>query len=195
MNARWLMVMASLWVAAHSHAQDVPADAAASPQERRPSVALTELIERVAATTGRKFVLDPRLPPRVYLSGSAVSDVTYPLLLSILRVHGWFAQEVDGRTLLLPAASARSIGLRVLQTDDTSVSDDEFVTRVIRVRAAPRRAAGGAAPEHPAGNFVPVLRPLVTTDGHLSAIGDHLVLVDRYDNVRRITTIVEELER
>lgn len=195
MNARRFMVMALLLLAARSYAQDAPTGSAPPPPARRPGIALTEVIARVTATTGRQFVVDPRLPPRVDLAGTPLADVTYPLLLAVLRVHGWFAQEIDGHTFLLPAESARSVGLRVLQKDDSSVADGEFVTRVIRVRNASRRMAAAAQPEHPAGDLVPVLRPLVTVDGHLSAIGDHLVLVDRYDNVRRITAIIEEIER
>lgn len=197
MTARWLTIMTALvLLTAHAQAQDAPAGAAPPVTERRPGVALADVIERVAATTGRQFVLDPRLPPSVDLGNTALADVTYPLLLSILRVHGWFAQEIDGRTLLLPAASARSMGLKVLQADDAGVPDDEFVTRVIRVRGTPRRGgADGASAAHPAGEFVPVLRPLITIDGHLSAIGDHLILVDRYDNVRRITTLISEIDR
>jgi type II secretory pathway component GspD/PulD (secretin) len=193
------MVMTSLALfAAHALAQDAPEGAAApSAGAGRPGVALADVIERVAATTGREFVRDPRLPPSVDLGGTSIEEVTYPLLLSILRVHGWFAHGDDGRTLLLPAANARTTALRVLQQDDASVPDDEYVTRVIRVRGMASRAAAGdaSAPEHPAGPFVPVLRPLVTVEGHLSAIGNHLILVDRYDNVRRITTLIEEIDR
>jgi type II secretory pathway component GspD/PulD (secretin) len=199
MNARWLTVMASLVLcAAHASAQDAPAGAAAPPAgDGRPGVELADVIERVAAATGREFVLDPRLPPSVDLGGTSIAEVTYPLLLSILRVHGWFAHEDGGRTLLLPAVNARTTALRVLQQDDADVPDDQYVTRVIRVRGLASRAAAGdaAAPEHPAGPFVPVLRPLVTMEGHLSAIGNHLIVVDRYDNVRRITTMIQEIDR
>ena len=122
------------------------------------------------------------------------------MLLSILRVHGWFAAEIDGRTFILPNANARQMPLRLLQGDDPNVSDHEYVTRVLRVSGEDSpRARDDAGRELQwsarAGILVPVLRVLMSVEGHLAAAGDHLILIDRYDNVRRMTAIIDALDQ
>jgi type II secretory pathway component GspD/PulD (secretin) len=167
------------------------------PPRREGSVDLAALVQRVFAQLEREVVLDPRLPRDVYIGATALEDVTYPLLLAILRVYGLFAAEIDGRTFIMPNANARNIPTKLLQRDDPSVSDHEYVTRLIRVRGdGALRAAGADGDEPPSAAFVvPVLRVLIPVEGHLAAVGDHLIVVDRYDNVRRITAIVAELDR
>lgn len=201
MNARTIAViglLAALSTAAYG--QDAPPPAAeppaVTPEGRRdPGVDIASIVDSVAAATGRKFIIDPRVRNNVQLGDMAVEDVTYPMLLSILRAHGWFAHEVDDLTLLLPSAIARTVPLRVLQRDDPSVPDHEYVTRVLTVRGMSAAVDEEGLPVARAGPFVPVLRPLVGQEGHLAGFGDKLVIVDRYDNVRRITAIVEELDR
>jgi general secretion pathway protein D len=149
------------------------------------SVDIEELIAQVAASTGKEFFVDPRVRARV-LAVPALEDPTYADLLSVLRLHGYIAVEIDGKVNVLPDANARSMPTRMLQRDDASVPDDEVVTRVISV------------PGNNAANLVPILRPLLPQSAHLAAMveGDQsrkLIVVDTYANVRRITALVETL--
>ena len=67
-------------------------------------------------------------------------------------------------------------------------------------RNAPQPGAG-QAPAQPsavveAPTLVPLLRAMISMEGHLAATpGNQLIVVDRYANVRRIAAIVEELDR
>jgi general secretion pathway protein D len=78
---------------------------------------------------------------------------------------------------------------RLLQRDDPSVPDDEYVTRILTVQNA--------------GSLVPILRPLMPQSAHLAAAmppdggnGEgKLILFDTYANVRRMTEIVNALSR
>jgi general secretion pathway protein D len=169
----------------------------APPPRREGSVDFAAVVERVFAQLQREFVVDPRLPREVYIGATASQDVTYPMLLSILRVHGWFAVEIDGRTFILPSSNARNAPTKLLQRDDPNVSDHEYVTRLIRVRGgrAPREGAATGNEQLTAAFLVPVLRVLIPVEGHLAAVGEHLIVVDRYDNVRRITAVVEALDQ
>ena len=193
--ARPILLLA-LFSAAAAQGQNAPAQPveALAPTAPRDTgrVDLAEVVAQVAVQTGREFVLDPRMP-RVLIGDTPIEAVTYPQLLSILRVNGWFATEIDGRTVLMPSSNARSVATQLLQRDDPNVSDHEYVTRVIRVERS-QRAAGGEGQPSDAAMLVPVLRPLIPVEGHLAAVGDDLIVVDRYDNVRRITAIVEALE-
>ena len=193
--ARPILLLA-LFSAAAAQGQNAPAQPVEAPAPTAPRdtgrVDLAEVVAQVAVQTGREFVLDPRMP-RVLIGDTPIEAVTYPQLLSILRVNGWFATEIDGRTVLMPSSNARSVATQLLQRDDPNVSDHEYVTRVIRVERS-QRAAGGEGQPSNAAMLVPVLRPLIPVEGHLAAVGDDLIVVDRYDNVRRITAIVEALE-
>jgi len=165
-----------------------PAPPPESALRRDNSVDIADLLARVAASTGKKFLVDPRIRAQV-LTVPLVEAPTYAELLSILRIHGFAAYESSGRVNIIPDANARFMPSRLLQRDDPSVPDDEYVTRVIKVANA--------------ALLVPVLRPLMAPSAHLAATtppdgetGDgQLILFDTYANVRRMTEIINTLAR
>jgi len=168
--------------AAPQQPPEITAARAAAAQRRFDAeMDIETLLERVAAGTGRQFLVDPRVRARVF-TVPAIENLDYATLLSILRMHGYLAVEIGGQINILPDAIARSLPLRLLQRDDRNVPDDEWVTRVITVRN------GNAA------QLVPILRPMMPQPAHLAATADgKLVMVDTYANVRRITEVVETL--
>ena len=141
---------------------------------------IRELVKRVAADSDMRFVLDPRVNARVDYEGAPIESITYPILLLILRIHGYVAVEIGGVVSIVLDANARTMPTRLLQSDDPSVSDHEVISRVISLSVD---AAG----------LLPILRPLVPQYGHLAAFGNSLIVVDRYDNVRRITELAQSL--
>jgi general secretion pathway protein D len=152
------------------------------------SIDIEELLAQVSKSSGKKFLVDPRVRARVY-GVPKIDDPTYPELLSILRLHGYMAIEIEGRVNIVPDANARFMPMRMLQRDDDSVADDEYVTRVIAVRNAPL--------------LVPILRPLMPPSAHLAALPESedgsqsskILLMDTYANVRRMTEIIDALSR
>jgi len=148
---------------------------------------IEDVLRRVSASTGKEFYVDPRVRAMVF----GVPDIetpTYAELLTILRMHGFAAAEIGGRVNIVPDANARFLPSRLLQRDDPSVPDDEYVTRVIAVANA--------------AQLVPVLRPLMPQSAHLAATAPEdgetegkLILFDTYANVRRMTELVNELAR
>jgi general secretion pathway protein D len=151
------------------------------------SVDIDELIARVAASTGKDFLVDPRVRARVF-SVPPIETPTYAELLSILRMHGFMAAEIGGRVNVVPDALARFMPTRMVQRDDPSIPDDEYVMRVITV---PNSA-----------QLVPVLRPLMPQSAHLASTmpadsgeDGKLILVDYYINVRKMTELINALTR
>jgi type II secretory pathway component GspD/PulD (secretin) len=158
--------------------------AAASPAEPLPTVELAALVERVAAAERKRFLIDSRATPRVYAGGVREQDVDYVALLGILRANGLAAVEIDGIVNVVPVFDVRSYAVPIVERDDDSIADDEWVTRVITT----------ASTESP--QLVPILRPLVSMQGHLAGFQPNkLVIVDRYANVKRITELVRALDR
>ena len=150
------------------------------------SVDLDELLSRVSETTGKKFLVDPRVRAQVY-GVPRIDNPTYAELLSILRMHGYVAVEIGGRVNIAPDAVARFMPVRLLNRDDDSVPDDEMVTRIITTPNA--------------NSLVPVLRPLMSQAAHLAAVAGEenepgkLILMDTYANIRRMTELINALSR
>ena len=153
------------------------------PRPDLPMVELAPLLQRVERASGKKFLVDPRLGTRLYLAGVDQNDVTYPVLLAILRINGWAAFESEGRVNIIPDANVR-FHAPFVQTDDKSIPADLYVTRVLTL-------ANVAA-----ANLVPILRPMMSQAAHLAAHSDtnQLILEDRYENVQRITAVVRTLD-
>jgi general secretion pathway protein D len=168
-------------------------DAARSPH----AVDLYQLIDRAADEQGKEIV-DSRLPAGLNISSTSGDESDYESLLAVLRTLDFFALETADQILILPEQLARSAPTRILQEDDRRVSDHEIVTRIIELPASapPGLAAVGDAPS-PGGAAltVPILRPMMGHSAQLGAVQgtNKLIIVDRYDNVRRITQVIEEI--
>ena len=180
-------------------AQDDDAEPSRSPPP--PSIDVNALIERLADEMDREFILDRRMNG-VFGGTTAGADADYETLLGILRRNGWYALETADQILIVPEATARSQPSRLLQEDDPNVSDHEIVTRIIELPdievQAPTRGEGGERETQMtnlAPMLVPILRPMMPQYAQLGnpAGTNKLVIVDRYDNVRRITAVIEAI--
>ena len=164
---------------------------------------LDALIASVADDVDREFIIDPRA--RGVRGSTTLNDIDYESLLGMLRVAGLVAIETADQILIIPEANSRSMPSPILQEDDSRVSDHSIVTRIINIPEFPQRAqpAQPAEPGAPnpffaansAAQLVPVLRPMLSQSAMLGAVSgtNQLIIVDRYDNVRRISAIIDEI--
>ena len=161
-----------------------------------PTVDIFALIDRLAVEMDREFILDPRMVGLIGLS-TAGEEADYDSLLALLRANSYAAIEVGDEIRIVTEATARSEPSLVLNEDDSRVSDHAIVTRVIDLGDI-ETGIDGAPVGLAAVQLVPVLRPLMSTAvGNASAVPgtNTLIIVDRYDNVRRITAIVDEMRQ
>ncbi|HTV77903.1 MAG TPA: secretin N-terminal domain-containing protein [Steroidobacteraceae bacterium] len=149
-----------------------------------PGIDLRALIA-VSQKTHRTFLVDPRVAGSVHLDGAASHEVTYPLLLTILAVHGFAAYEQQGVVVVTPDANERFFPSSLVRPDDIRGPDAEIVTTIVPLKTA-------RAPE-----LATILRPLMAPNASLNAMADRnvLVVVDRAANVRRIVALIHELEK
>jgi general secretion pathway protein D len=149
-----------------------------------PLVELAPLLQRVERASNKRFLVERNVPPRIFLGGVDDNDVTYPVLLSILRANNLAAVEIEGRVNIVSVNEIRNYPIPLIQNDDSSIAADEWVTRVLTTTNVP------------AGSLVPILRPMLPQWAHLAATGEQnkLIVVDRYANVRRITELVRSLD-
>jgi general secretion pathway protein D len=157
--------------------------AVASPAAAQENMTATELISAVAAKTGKKFIVEPRVQAEITLLGQEPSSVTIADLATILQVYGFALFEGGGYVRVVPDPVARLMPTPVISGSEKR-ADGEYVTRVIKVKSMP------------AAQLVPLLRPIIPQNGHLVAVPctNVLMVVDTFANVRRLESVVQSLD-
>ena len=148
-------------------------------------IPVDEFIAQVASITGKTVVLDPRVKNQEV---TVISDVeldaegVYELFLTVLKVNGLGAVEVDDVISVVQVNNVKSSAGPV--TDDDDFPADQLITRVVPV-------------SHVASTeLVKMLRPLTPQTGHIAAIDNPnvVILADHVGNVRRILKLIEEID-
>lgn len=155
----------------------------------RSSTALIALIDRLTQELDQEIIYNPTLFRNTAVS-SLGDDADLESLRGILRASNYVVVEIAGQLHIFQEPNARSLPTRVLNEDDRRVSDHEIVTRIITLPEPDESGAGPVAPM-----LVPILRPMMPQNAQLGALpnSNKLVLVDYYDNVRRMTEVIESL--
>jgi general secretion pathway protein D len=185
-----LLAAASVLALAATGVDAQPSDASEPPPPH--ALDVYALIDRIAEETGREVVYSDRLPT---INSTERDASDYETLQAVLRTIGFMTVETGNQILIMPENVARSSPTRVLQDDDRRISDHEFVTRVITVPSIEIQTSDGVQTVDGAPQLVPILRPMLGNSAQLGAAQGtgKLIIVDRYDNVRRITEVIEEL--
>jgi type II secretory pathway component GspD/PulD (secretin) len=165
-----------------SSAADSTSSEAAS-ESSDAGIPIERIIATVAHKTGKKYLIDPRVRARVQIIGQDPSNITYTDLLSILQLHGFAATEGGGYVRVIPDATIRQWALPQLSSGQT-YPDAQFVNYVLPVK------------NMPAGQLVPILRPLLPQVAQLAAniCSNALLMSDSYANVKKIETLVKALD-
>ncbi|HEX3838000.1 MAG TPA: secretin N-terminal domain-containing protein [Steroidobacteraceae bacterium] len=171
-------------VSTASAAEDASDLSVATSDRVATGVDVRTIIASVSQRTHRKFVVDPRVVAAVNLDGITVGEVTYPLLLTILAVHGFAVYEQEGIVVIAPDANERFFPSNLVKPDDIRAPDAQIVTTIVAVKNM-------RAPE-----LVTVIRPLMAPNSQVNALADRnaLIIVDKAANVRRMVTIIRELD-
>jgi general secretion pathway protein D len=146
-----------------------------------------QVIEAVAAATGKTIIPDPRVRSTnvTMLSQTPMSpDAFYEAFLALLQVHQYVAVESGGITRILPEANARQMP-NIDLPDRVNGDSDELITQVIAVENVN------------AAQLVPVLRPLMPQAAHMAAYpaGNILILSDHAANVARVMRIIKRIDQ
>ena len=146
---------------------------------------IRQVVEAVAAVTGKNFILDPRVTGRVTLLSPTPlgPDALYEAFLSILQVHGYVAIQSGDLIKIIPDATARQFATPLGTAG--AAGPDDLATQVIQLRNV------GAT------QLVPILRPLLPQYGHLVAhAGSNMLIIsDRAANVARMIAIIRRIDQ
>ncbi len=145
-----------------------------------------QVIEAVAAATGKTIIPDPRVRAQVtMLSQTPMTPAMfYEAFLALLQVHQFVAVESGGIIKIVPDANARQMP-NIDLPDRINGGSDQLITQVIAVENVN------------AAQLVPVLRPLMPQAAHMAAYpnGNILILSDRASNVSRMMRIIKRIDQ
>lgn len=168
-----LALLLAAVVAAPARAVDDDANIALNFQD----VELPVLAKFVSEVTGRNFIVDDRVRGKVtIISPTRITpDEAYLVFQSVLQVKGFTTVPAGAFVKIVPARDAVATAAR---------RGDEVVTRILPLRHAE------------AGALLPVLQPLVSKDGLLTAYPptNSLVVVDAGANVDRLAALLDDLD-
>ena len=148
---------------------------------------ITTLIETVSEATGKNFILAPKVQGKVTVVSTRPmdADALYQTFLSILEVHGFIAVPSGHVIKIMPDKTMKYRGVLVPSTVKEVPTDDEVVIQVYAV-------------DHvDVDQLIPVLRPMVSPEGHLAAhgSGNMLVVSDHASAVVRLGKIIRRIDR
>ena len=148
---------------------------------------ITQIIQAVAAATGKSFIVDPRVRAQVTMYSSAPMSppAFYQAFLSILSVYGFIAEPSGNNIIkIVPDADTRYVPSNNLPAQVSS-SSDEIVTQVIAVKNVS------------AAELVPILRPMIPQQGDLAAYppSNILIITDTASNVHRMISIIQRIDQ
>ena len=144
------------------------------------SADIRAFIQDVARATGRTFIIDPRVQGTVTIAGGdpMPDEQMLDVFFTTLRAHGYVAVPTSaGAWRIIPDEEAAQ--------QPSGSGDERFVTQVIRLKTKS------------AGSLVGIIQPLLGKGGKVNATqsSNTLVITDFADNVRRLTSLVSELDR
>ncbi|MFI4954786.1 MAG: type II secretion system secretin GspD [Gammaproteobacteria bacterium] len=147
-------------------------------------VDIRTVIEQVARETGKSFIIDPSVNGKATIVSNKelTPEELYQVFLSVLQVLGFAAVPSGDVIKIVPDNNAKHLALPFAGSGQ---GPDNLVVSVV-----PVNHVGVAA-------LVPVLRNLVSQQGHLAAYAPSNVIIvaDREDNVARLTEIIQRIDR
>jgi general secretion pathway protein D len=148
------------------------------------NIDIKALIKVMSELTRRNFILDERVAGKItIMTPTKMSpDEAYQVFLSALEIKGFTAVEDGTVTRIVPAATARQSGLKVLQ-DGESLGEG-FVTKLIRMKYVNPQ------------DIVHAITPLISKDGNLIAYpySNSIIITDSVYNIRKIESLVRAMD-
>lgn len=145
-------------------------------------------IESVSRITKKTFIIDPRVRNKkvtVISQHEMNEDEIFALFLSVLQIQGFSAVEVNGAYKIQQLQEMKQDAVPVYEEGDTGFKGDQIITRIIKVYNVD------------VGQLVPLLRTLVSTQGHMAQYKptNVMVLHDTAANVERIVKLIQQIDK
>lgn len=149
-----------------------------------PRVQLFDVLEAVSRRTDLEFLVDRRVDAEVVVGPVDAKKIDYKTLLLVLRNNRMAAVKIGGLVNIINVATVRQYPLPVIEKENDSIDDEEWVTMFIKLDNGDAR------------QLIPILRPMLPQAGHMVGhTGSNTVtIVDRYGNVKRILELIRKID-
>jgi beta-lactamase regulating signal transducer with metallopeptidase domain len=146
-------------------------------------VPMQTLIRQVAANMHEPVIVDPRAVSTVILYGQKLDQIDYSDLLTILRINGFTAVELNHYINIVPLDEVRWLPLPTI-TAGQSLPADQFASMSLQLKNA-------CAPY-----LIPILRPTLARYAHFAADvnSNSILAIDTYANLRRLRSVIMQLD-
>lgn len=168
-----------------------------TPPERKPAdkitlnfvdVELTSLVRIMSELTGRNFIYDNELirgRVTIIAPEKLSSEEALSIFISALELKNFTIIPVGSAAYkIIPSASARQSGTKVLKESERARSD-EYIVRLIPLEFISAQEA------------FPVVQPLVSRNGQVSVFGSRnsLLVVDTAQNIEKVLKILASVDK
>jgi general secretion pathway protein D len=149
-------------------------------------VDIATMVKFISDLTGKNFIMDDRVKGKISVFSPAKlsNEEAYNVFTSVLELKGFTVVPAGKVLKIVPTASAKQSGMKVLTESERGVVNDTYQARVIPLEhVAPQDA-------------VTFLQPLISKDGHISAFGaaNMILVVDSALNMPKITGILKHID-
>lgn len=149
-------------------------------------VDIATMVKFVSDLTGKNFIMDDRVKGKISVFSPAKlsNEEAYNVFTSVLELKGFTVVPAGKVLKIVPTASARQSGMKVLSEGERGAVNDSYQARVIQLEhVAPQDA-------------VAFLQPLVSKDGQISAFGaaNMILVVDSAFNIQKILGILKHID-
>jgi general secretion pathway protein D len=149
-------------------------------------VDIATMVKFVSDLTGKNFIMDDRVKGKISVFSPAKlsNEEAYNVFTSVLELKGFTVVPAGKVLKIVPTASAKQSGMKVLSEGERGVVNDSYQARVIQLEhVAPQEA-------------VAFLQPLVSKDGQISAFGaaNMILVVDSAFNIQKILGILKHID-
>ena len=144
------------------------------------------VIKFISELTGKNFVVDSKVKGKVtVISPTKITiEEAYRMFESILEVEGYTTVPAGKAIKIIPAREAKEKGIQAVSPREGMLYGDRIITRIIHLRFID------------AESLLSVIKPLVSKESSLVsyAYTNDIILTDVASNIKKILTIVKELD-
>jgi general secretion pathway protein D len=149
-------------------------------------VDISTMVKFISDLTGKNFIMDDRVKGKISVFSPAKlsNEEAYNVFTSVLELKGFTVVSAGKVLKIVPSASAKQYGMKVIPDGERTVVNDTYQARVIPLaHVAPQDA-------------VTFLQPLVSKDGQISAFGaaNMILVVDSAFNMPKILSILKYID-
>jgi len=149
-------------------------------------VDISTMVKFISELTGKNFVLDERVKGKISVFSPAklTTDEAFALFTSVLELKGFTLVQSGKIYKVVPIASAKQSGTRLLGSEERVPLSDAYLARVFSLTHISAQEA------------LTFLQPIISKDGHIASFGpgNMLLVVDAATNLQKVTDILQLID-